>query len=226
MIGYLQNNKDFFKGNVFEYNLKKAVAFSGGNKKHYEFFKLLLTPSVYNNSTRRPLHDARAAQFLLHLFPIKMQALLSILFYQYEQNLSMEFSSYAIDTQNILLPSQQLQYNNIVSKNSIADSLLFILDDVVRQNLFMNDVGLAEVKKLFNIPFTVNDLDGTLTQNVNTLLTKFRVPTISKTQYFNIVKDNNRLDSAIITARYLNYKTQSIQYLTEAVSTWHQNLST
>jgi len=226
MIGYLQNNKDFFKGDAFEYNLKKAVAFSGGNRKHYEFFKLLLTPSVYNNSTRRPLHDARAPQFLLHLFPIKIQALLSIMFYQYELNLSVEFSDYAIDTQNILLPSQQLQYNNIVTKNSISDGLLFILDDVVRQNLFINDVGLSEVKRLFNIPFTVNDLDSTLTNNVDKLLTKFRVPTISKAQYFNIVRDNDRLNSVIITARALNYKTQSIQYLTEAVSTWHQNLNT
>ena len=225
MIGYLKDNKDYFKGRVYEYNLKKAVSFSGGTEQHYNMFNTLLQNSVINKSTGRPIHDSRAGQFLLHLFPIKIQVLLSILFYQYETNLLNEFSEFSLDSNNILLPSQQIQYNSIVTKNSISQGLLFSIDDVVLQNSTMSDQGLSQLKRLFNIQFTVNDLNGTLIENVDLLLTKFRVSTISKTQYFTIVKNNSKLDAAIITARALNYKPQSIQYLTEAISLWRQNLN-
>lgn len=225
MIGYLTNNKDFFKGNMYEYNLKKSISFSAGNSKQYEFFKLLLTFSIFNNTTKTPLHDSRAAQFLLHLFPLKIQILLSILLFKYESNLFMEFNDFSLDTSNILLPSQQLQYNSIITNYSISNDFLLIIDNIVRQNLDIDDTNLSQIKQLFNIDFTINDLNGTLIENIERLLNKIRVPNISKNQYINIVKNNSRLDSAIITAKVLNYKPQSIQYLTEAVSLWQQNLN-
>lgn len=226
MIGYLKDNKDFFKGRAFEYNLKKAVSFSGGTEQHYNLFVALLQHSVFNKSTGRPLHDSRAGQFLLHLFPIKMQVLLSIVLYQYESNLIKEFDIYSLDETALLLPSQQIQYNSIITKNTIAQGFLLSIDDVATQNSSINDQILEQLKRIFNITFTLNDLNGTLVNNVDLLLTKFRVATISKAQYSNIVKTNNKLDAAIITAKALNYKPQSIQYLTEAVSIWRQNSST
>lgn len=226
MIGYLNNNKDFFKGRAYEYNLKKAVAYSGGNQRQYNFFDTLLKNSIINRTTGRPLHDARAGEFLLHLFPLKVQILLSVLFYQYEINLIKEFDEFSLDSNNILLPSQQIQYNSIITGNSIAESFLIALDDAAVLNSSMNDQSLSQIKRIFNIPFTINDLNLTLIENVELLLSKFRVPTISKSQFITIVKQNSKLDSAIITARSLNYKPQSIQYLTEATSLWRQNLNT
>lgn len=226
MLGYISNNNDYFKGNLLQHNLKKAVSYSGGNKSHYEFFSSLLTYSIYNNSQKIPLHDARAGEFLLHLFPIKIQVLLSLLFYYYEVGLLEQYSDYALESSNILLPSQQLQFNNIINKSTISSDLLLLSDDVASSNNTLNDIGMAQLKQILNITFSVNDLDGTILQNIERLLSKFRVASILKSQYIGIVKDNSRLDAAIITARKLNYKTQSSQYLTEAISIWLQNSNT
>lgn len=226
MIGYISNNNDYFKGNLFKFNLKKAIAYSGGDQKQYEFFNSLLTYSIYNKTEKTPLHDVRAAQFLLHLFPIKIQVLLSILLYFYEKNIALEFGGFSLNTDNILLPSQQLRFNNIINRYNISSDLLFLINDIAEQNNNMSDIGLNQIKQLMNIQFTVNDLNGTLLENIDTLLNKFRVSTILRSQYFDIVKDNNRLQAAIITARKLNYKGQSIQYLTEAVSIWRRNSNT
>jgi hypothetical protein len=224
MLGYITNNNDYFKGDIFQYNLKKSVAFSGGSQKEYEFFKSLLTYSIYNKSERMPLHDVRAAQFLLHLFPIKIQVVISLLLYFYEKNLIEEFKDYELNTDNILLPSEQIKFNNIINRYKISYDLLFIVDNIAEQNNTMSDVGLCQLKQIMNIQFTVNDLNGTLLQNIEKVLTKFRVSNILKSQYTQIVKDNDRLQAGIITARKLDYKLQSIQYFTEAVSIWHRNL--
>jgi hypothetical protein len=126
MLGYLTDDRDFFKGNFVEYYLKKAVAFSGGNQQHYEYFKAILNYSIFNKSTNRPLHDIKAGQFTLHIFPLKIRVLLSIIYYNYENSLLQEYKNYNLETNNLLLPSSQLQFNNIIHKETTSEEILNI----------------------------------------------------------------------------------------------------
>ena len=87
MLVYLKNKKDFFNGNAIEFSLKQAIAKSGGNHKHYSFFKELLSYSIWNNDTNLPMHDTRAGQSLLFLYPINVRVFLSLVLYKEEINI-------------------------------------------------------------------------------------------------------------------------------------------
>lgn len=220
MLGYTTDKKDYFKGNLLEFNLKKAVSFSGGTIQHYNFFKALLNYSIYNTSTKNFLHDAKAGEFTLHLFPLNIQCILSIIFYKYEENLLKEYSKYNLAINNILLPSEQLLNNNIITNNNISFNLNNLLDDIALNNTDFN--------QLFNY-LNINNLYFNLTNNLITdlkfILNNFNVNNLFIEDYITIIKNNNRLKTLLLAGKALNYKPQSLQYLTEALTIWQQNSS-
>jgi hypothetical protein len=220
MLGYIVNKEDYFKGNLLEFNLKKAVSFSGGNQQHYNFFKAILNYSIINKSTKNPLHDAKAGEFSLHLFPLNIQCLLSIVFYKYEENLIKEFSASSLELNNILLPSDQLLYNSIITNNNVSAQLLNIVDETILGNL-----PLTILFDYLNINNKQIELNNNVINDTYNILSIFNINSIFIEDYINIIKGNNRLKCILLTAKALNYKPQSFQYLTEVVTTWHQTSS-
>lgn len=221
MLGYLTDDRDFFKGNFVEYYLKKAVAFSGGNQQHYEYFKAILNYSIFNKSTNRPLHDIKAGQFTLHIFPLKIRVLLSIIYYNYENSLLQEYKNYNLETNNLLLPSSQLQFNNIILNETISEEILNLADDIV-----LNIVSLDNLLTYLNINNLVINLNNSLLTNVELVFSTYNISTNDSRDYLTIIKNNDRLKAIILSAKRLNYKPQSIQYLSEALTKWHQTSST
>lgn len=220
MLGYITNKKDYFKGNLLEFNLKKAVSFSGGIDSHYNFFKALLNYSLYNNDTKNYLHDAKAGEFSLHLFPLNIQCILSVVYYKYEINILEEYKSYNLKINNILLPSEQLIYNNIITGNNTSLELINLLDDVV-----LNNYTLEYLFNYLNINNLYIELTNNLINDVKNILTVFNINSIFIDTYLNIIKNNDRLKTLLLAGKALNYKPQSFQYLTEALTIWHHNSS-
>lgn len=220
MLGYLKDDKDFFKGNFVDYYLKKAVAFSGGNQLQYEYFKAILNYSIINVNTQRPLHDSKAGQFTLHLFPLKTKILLSIIYYKYEISLLEEYKQYKLDSKNILLPSTQLQYNNIITNEAISEELLNLADDIV-----LNNRSLDTILNYLNLNNLIINLNNSLLINLKSILEVSNLSIDTVEDYCTLIKNNNRLQAIILSAKQLNYKQQSIQYLSEALTKWHQTSS-
>lgn len=220
MLGYLTDNRDFFKGNFVEYYLKKAVAFSGGNQQHYEYFKSILNYSIINKNTNRPLHDIKAGQFTLHLFPLKLRVLLAIIYYNYENNLIQEYKNYTLQINNLLLPSTQLQFNNIILNETISEEILNLADDVV-----LNVNSLDTLLTYLNINNLIIDLNNSLLVNIESVFNLYSITSNNSSDYLTIIKNNDRLKALILSAKKLNYKPQSIQYLSEALTKWQQTSS-
>ncbi len=223
MLGYMTDKKDYFKGNTLEYSLKKAVSYSAGTKQHYNFFKAILNYSIINTDTKTPLHDIKAGEFSIHIFPLKIQCLLSIIFYIYETNLIKEYKEKTLLANDILLPSQQLSINTIITNNPINPFILNMLDDIV-----LNTLDVTVLYQYLNINnFALSKFNSIqLASEVNKLFTAFNINNIIIENYNNIIKDNNRLKAIILAAQTLNYKPQSFQYLTEALLIWQQASST
>lgn len=218
MLGYLTDKKDYFKGNLLEFNLKKGISYSGGTNQHYNFFKGILNYSIINKDSRTPLHDIKAGQFSLYLFPLKVQCILSILYYAYEQNLLIEFKNSPLHINNILLPSEQLQYNSIVTNSKLSSNLLNLLDDTA-----LNNNNLDNVLTYLNITKLELDLyKNSLLNNLETILRFFNTNAVFIEDYTQIIKNNDRLKTILIASKTLNYKPQSSQYLTEALIIWQQ----
>ena len=224
MLGYLKTNSTFYKGNHYLYNLEKAIAASGGSNSHYEFFRYLLSNSLWNTNNNSPIFDMRAAQSLLYLFPIRVQIILSIFLYIQERNLADQFNDYQL-TEDISLPSTQLKLNSFITKNYIANELLNSADEIALLSSNLNDTSLRNLKKLLNITVSFNDFNGTLSENLALIFNKFRIPNISSQTYINIANINNRLNAGIITMRNLKYKKQSIVYFTQAHNIWSNQIS-
>lgn len=218
MLGYLTDNTDYFKGNLLEFYLKKGVSFSGGTSQHYNFFKGILNYSIINNSTNNYLHDAKAGEFSLHFFPIKIQCILSIIYYKYEISLIEEYALFNPQNLNILIPSQQLLYNSIITNNKISNNLLNLVDNVV-----LNNEDLNILKRYLNINNIKEDLNKDLLTNLKYVLDAFNINAIESSSYLQLVKENNRLNILLLSAKALNYKPQSLNYLTEAYTIWLQN---
>lgn len=220
MLGYITNKKDYFKGNLLEFNLKKAVSFSGGTNQHYNFFKGILNYSITSKNTSTHLHDIKAGEFSLFLFPLKIQCLLSVIFYNYEKKLTEEFKTSNLQINNILLPSEQLSFNSIITQNSISDSVYNIIDDTV-----LNNYDLNILFDYFNLKNIELNLNANLTSATETILNSFNYNFIFKEEYLTIIKNNDRLKVILLAAQNLNYKPQSLQYLTEALTIWQQTSS-
>lgn len=219
MLGYITNKKDYFKGNIKEYNLKKGVSFSGGTAQHYNFFKGIMNYSIVNKVTNIPLHDAKAGEFSLYLFPLKIQSILSIAYYKYEQNLFSDYPNQVLLANNVLLPSEQLINNTIITGNNISFELLDMLDNTV-----LSSFDLTNVYNYFNIKNLYIDFNTfNLLQTINTILRFFNVNSILIEDYLQLIKENNRLKTITLASNTLNYKPQSIKYLTEALVLWQQS---
>jgi hypothetical protein len=221
MLGYMEDKRDYFKGNLLEYNLKKAVSFSGGNQSQYNYFKSILQYSISNLSTKRFLHDIKAGEFTLHLFPLKVQCLLSIIFYKYELDLVNEYSNYSLVINNILLPSEQLRFSNIIKNTKYSFELLDLLDQIK-----IRGFDLTDINKYLNIPNINLDLNKlSFLESAPLILNAFDIPEQNIKKYLSILQENDRLTSMMLSAQALNYKPQSYHYLTEALTIWHQNSS-
>lgn len=221
MLGYITNKKDYFKGNLLEFNLKKAISFSGGTNQHYNFFKGILNYSIINKGTLMPLHDIKAGEFSLFLFPLKVQCLLSLIFYTYEQNLIKEYKNSNLHINNILLPSQQLIFNNLITGDVTPNSVCNILDDITLNNY--NPDSLINYFNLKDIQINLNTNLVVATENI---LNSFNYNNIFKEDFLTLIKNNDRLKVILLAAQRLNYKPQSLQYLTEALIIWQQTSST
>jgi len=216
MLGYIPDKRDYFKGNLIDYYLKKGVSFSGGTQLHYEYFKEILQYSIINNTTQRALHDIRAGIFTLHLFPFKIKTLLSIAFYNYETSLLKEFKDCSLSKDNILLPSMQLQFNNIITGEYLAPEFLNLVDEVA-----LKYTSFDVLKQYLNIQFN-STLDNLLLENIKEILELYNTSLLAQNDYLTLIINNDRLKAIVVTSKTLKYKQQSITYLTEALTKWHQ----
>lgn len=220
MLGYLKDKRDYFKGDLVSFYLKQGVAFSGGSSQHFEYFKALLSYSIFNNTTGSYLHDTKAGQFTLHLFPLKTRILLALIFYKYEVSLIDQFSQYKLSADNILLPSTQLNFNSIITGESISFELLNLVDEVA-----LSTQDLDNLLKYLNIQDYNFTLKENLVQNITNILNIFSLSNNTLSNYLDIVNNNDRYQALNLSAQALNYKTQSKHYLVEALTKWHQTSS-
>lgn len=214
MIGYIKNKSSYYKGNSVDFNIEKAVALSGGTTKHYMLFKRILEHSLYNQDTKEVINDAKTAEFYLYNFPFKVQVVLSLLFYEYEIE-NANIYNVPVDYQNILIPSQQLVYNSIITRNKLNSGITSLVDNY-------KDSG-SDKSRLFNtldININYTSFKGPLYTKVEQLLSEFNLHRHKYNIYLDYIKNNRRLEVLVGIAKTLNYKPQSITHLTQALTEW------
>lgn len=218
MIGYTRNNFDKYHNNYYEHDIKRAVALSGGNGRHYEMFKYLLSHSVYNDSMQLPLHDTRAGQSLLFAFPIGLRIFVSLILYKEELNILNQYKNNSL-TNNIIHPITPLYYSTIVSQGFISKRLYNTVR-AIDDTLILNNEHLSDLKLLLNIQDTVNLDSRDIKENLNTA---FNIYNISNGQYdtfIDITVNNDRYAAIAAITRALNYKAKSKTILMRANERW------
>lgn len=225
MIGYTTNKNDFYKGNYITHKTKSAVTRSGGNYLHYELFNSLLTGSIYNETLKMYHHDCRAGYSILFLYPVRIQILLSLIFYRAELDSSVEYNEYIIKP-NLVDPINNLLLINKITRNTISKSVIRELR-LLDENFVLSSSFLQPLLNQLNIKtsFDFNG-DSLETQLKKTFLLTNNNFSVNE-EFIKISSSNNRSLASIYVCKQLNYKPVSINIINQAIEQWTQeNLST
>ena len=223
MIGYLKDKKDYYQGNTADFALKRGVAKSGGTQAHYELLKLLITSSIYNTTLNTPLHDTKAAQSILFLFPVNVRIFLALILYKEELNIAQDYQNYSLDL-NILSPLQQIEYSTIITKSPVSKRIINTLDNY-SQNLILNNQHLHELKLLLNLKEPIDFEDRVLKNNLLKVFKLFNTGFSFADKFIEVAYTNNRQDAAVAICNSLNYNSSSINLILQAIEIWQLETS-
>ena len=218
MLVFLKDKLSYIKDDNINYSLKLAVAKAGGTQRHYNFFKELLTYSLWNNSMNRPLHDTRAAQSLLFLYPTRIKTFISLILYKEELKLMEEFKEQSISS-NINKPSTQLRLNTLVNKYNVSNTLLEVLDNLP-EDFILNDAHLRDLKLIFNISKPLDFENRTLKENLERVFNTFEDKSEFNNSFLKLAYTNNRSEAAVAISKTLNYKPAGINLILQTIEKW------
>jgi hypothetical protein len=139
MLGYINDKRDYYNKDNKSYYLRRAIAMSGGIQKHFAIFDNLLSFSIWNQSLNIPLHDTKAAQACLFLYPSSVRIFLSLVLYKEELNLIEECSVNYQLIKELTTPAYQIQYANVV-RNTYTSKRLFGLLQNIDENVIRTSV--------------------------------------------------------------------------------------
>lgn len=218
MLGYVKNKRNFYTKDFKDFQLREAIAYSGGTQRHYAVFNALLNYSIWNTSLNGPIHDTRAAQACIFLYPAPVRIFLALLLYKEELNLVKEFSSFNLST-DLILPSTQILYSNISNRVYMSKRLLTILD-TMEDDPVLTDDFLGPLKLYFNIKESLN-LDSTdITRNILTVFNTFNESREFNTKFIEVAYSNNRMDAVVALCNQFNYKPKSTNLILQTTERW------
>lgn len=226
MLGYIKNKSNIYHTDNIDRLLQNAVSYSGGSQQHYNLFQSLLTYPLWNETVNIPVHDTRAAQHLLFLFPFRIQVFLSLILYRQEIILKNSFNGIYVIRSEILQPAEVLRLNSIITRNYLSLEVIQLFD-FIDEDLVLNDDYLKDITTYFAVNKSINSLDTDMKTAINNLFRIFNFTNNNNQIFIDLALDNNRVRAADTIARYLNYKQQSRTILSQAVNQWqHQTSST
>lgn len=218
MLGYVKNKRNFYTKDFKDYKIREAIAYSGGTQRHYSVFDTLLNYSIWNETLNGPLHDTRAAQACLFLYPAPVRIFLSLVLYKEELNLIDEFSSYNLNT-DLVIPTTQLLNSNIIKRVYMSKRLFSVLD-TMEDNPVLTDDFLSPLKLYFNIKDKINLDSMDVTQNILTVLNIFNESREFNTKFIQVAYNNNRMDAIVALCNQLNYKAKSTNMILQTTEKW------
>lgn len=227
MLGYLKNKSNIYHTNSVDRLLQSAISYSGGTQQHYNIFQSLLTYPLWNETANIPVHDTRAAQHLLFLYPLRIQVFLSLILYRQELIIRNSFDSIYNIRSEILRPEEVLRLNSLITRNYLSLEVIQLFD-FIEEDLILTDDYLINITQYFSINKSINSLDTDMKTAINNLFRIFNISNTNNNKIFiDLALDNNRVRAADTIARYLNYKQQSRTILSQAINQWqHQTLNT
>ena len=218
MLGYINDKKDYYTGNLIDYNIKRAVGRSGGTEKHYLLFKHLLTYSIFNRTLNAPIHDTRAAQACIFLYPINIRVFLSLVLYKEELNLIEEYSTYDLDL-DLVHPNLQIAFSRVVSRAYQSQRLYQALSNV-NDSVVLTDDYLSDFKLLFNLNKKVNLDSNNIEENIERVFNAFNSRSSFNRKFISVAYNNNRMDAIVALTNALNYKPFSTNLLLQTAERW------
>jgi len=226
MLGYIKNKSDIYSKDSVHRLLEDAVSFSGGTQQHYNLFDNLLSYSMWNKTANIPLHDTRAAQHLLFLYPLRIQIFLSLILYKQEIVIHNSFSDRYDIENNITRPEEVLKLNSIITRNYLSLEVIQLFD-FINEDIILTDDYLLNITEYFSLNKTINSLNTNMREAITNLFNIFNVTNSNNEVFIDVALDNNRVRTVDTIARYLNYKQRSRTILSQAVNQWqHQTSST
>lgn len=224
MIGYSTNKDDFYKGNYVVHKMKSAVARSGGNYLHYELFDSLLTGSVYNETIKTYHHDCRAGYSIIFLYPVRIQILLSLIFYRAELDSIIGYDEYILRP-NIVNPINNLILINKIVRNTISKSVIRELNNI-KEDFVLSSSFLQPLLTQLNITNKFDFREDSIETQLRKVFLLFNNNFSVNKDFIEVASLNNRSKASIYICRQLNYKPVSVNIINQAIEQWTQeNLS-
>jgi len=226
MLGYIKNKSNIYHIDSIDRQLQDAVSFSGGNQQHFNLFKNLLQYSMWNKTSNIPLHDTKAGQTLLFLYPLRIQVFLSLILYRQELLIRDSFIDDNDIEVNIVRPETVLAYNSIVTRNYLSSEVINLFNNI-NEEIILEDDYISNITRYFSIDKSINSLDTDMRQSILNLFSIFSIRNENNEAFITLSLDNNRVVAADTLAKYLNYKQRSRSMLSQLVNQWqHQTLNT
>lgn len=207
-------------------SLEYLVAQAGGTPVQLNLFNYLLSASGSyvqkdNPKNKGILFDYRAATSLLFLFPIQVQAALSIYFYLQEKRIHQNFESVFTITSNIQEPATILTLNQSITQIPISLTLMSFLSlkDYENNEAFKVLLGFSEPEKAKEVLFSTDPIIQTLPKFFNLIpYADQRFPFLEK--YKEVAASNNRLEAIVLIAESFNYSFPYIQSIANLCELW------
>jgi len=226
MLGYIKNKSNIYNTNSIDRLLENAVSFSGGTQQHFNIFKNILSYSLWNRTANIPLHDTRAAQHLLFLYPLRIQVFLSLIFYKQDLIVRNSFSDIYDIENNIIRPEEVLRLNSVITRNYLSIEVIQLFN-IINDDIILTDDYLSQITEHFSLNKSINSLNTNLREAIINLFNIFNINNPNNETFLDVAIDNDRVRSIDTIARYLNYKQRSRTILSQAVNQWqHQTSST
>lgn len=229
MLGYLKSNRQLSKEDKhlsssyrsIHNKIKEAVSFSGGTYIQYSILQELFKSSIIDIASNEVYYDTRSGQFLLYLFPLRTQIVLSSFLFLEDYKSTKELIEDVELTTSFIHPSELIEYNcKILEDTYVSPVIISLLKNVNFSSLDLyTSLKSQQLNVFFDIPlieFSKSSIKGKLEE----IFEMSTFSSIHAEEFVDIVY-NNRRDSTIYTlGKSWSYKDTSIEKIVEAFQQW------
>jgi len=233
MTAYLKSNSSYYRGDNINYSLSKEIASSSGNPAHLALFqKLFSNAAVLEREGYNTIYlsDQIAASCCLFIFPPRIQAILSILFYNWQEwnfpRLAAKYPGYTLNKINPL-PNEILKLNLDITRIPISPTISMVLSNPTEFNnsntldLLFSYPDAANLQDKSILSFNTIRSDFNIEASIREVLLTYNYSNSFSEDFISIVKNSDRLKSLYYISSSLKYSTKTIKGLVGLLELWN-----
>jgi hypothetical protein len=230
MSGYLKDHSAYYRGENLIYSLQREIASAGGNEAEYNLLlHLMSNPITLTKKEAKTIYikDQVSSSCCLFLLPPRIQAILSILFHEYEnwiaKSMASKYPNYKSNL-NILSPYQILKLNTDILRLPISATVAsFLSNSTEYSNIQMLDAifdfNLDILKPTYKITNIIQS-DFQPADIAKSVFDYYNYSNSFTEDFVSIIKTGNKLKALYYICASLKYSSVVTKGLVSILELW------